>query len=273
MDVLSEINRIISARNSAFSAVEEFGISVPSDATISELPSLIREIDTDSLEEQIIDRTISGTYQNSEMTFVRSQAFKTCSQLTSVSLPQCSFVGGSAFASCTKLATANFEQCLSIHQYAFELCSKLKNVSIPNCSYIGAEAFHNCSYIQSFSAQNCLAIYSSAFDGCRSLTSISFPACQSIYFRAFYLCTQLSRASFPKCNLIQSLAFESCSSFKTLYLTGTTVVSLASSNAFKDTELLRNGAGRIYVRSSLVSNYKRATNWAYFSSKISSFTS
>lgn len=44
MSIQSEINRIISARDSSFNEIEAKGVTVPSGATIDSLPSLIAQI-------------------------------------------------------------------------------------------------------------------------------------------------------------------------------------------------------------------------------------
>ena len=83
---------------------------------------------------------------------------------------------------------------------------------------------------------------------------------------AFYKCNTLTNVSFPKATSIGSQAFDSCSVLTTLYI-GTelnTVCTLSNINAFKDCTNLTN----IYVPESLVDDYKSATNWSSYASKI-----
>lgn len=69
---------------------------------------------------------------------------------------------------------------------------------------------------------------------------------------------------------IGSYAFAYCSGLTTLYLTGSSLCSLAASTAFTSTGIGSN-KGYIYVPSSLVASYKAATNWAFFSNRIYSY--
>lgn len=56
MSIQSEINRIVSARDSSFTAVAEKGVTVPSGSTIDDLPGLIEEIQgTPSLQSKSIE--------------------------------------------------------------------------------------------------------------------------------------------------------------------------------------------------------------------------
>ena len=48
MSIQSEINRIIDARDSSFTAVASKGVTVPSGSTINDLPGLISLITTDA---------------------------------------------------------------------------------------------------------------------------------------------------------------------------------------------------------------------------------
>ena len=54
-----------------------------------------------------------------------------------------------------------------------------------------------------------------------------------------------------------------------LILSGSSLCTLANSNALLNASLIQNGTGYIYVPSSLVDAYKSATNWTYFSNQIS----
>ena len=74
-----------------------------------------------SAEDSIIDRSIS-VYENSRVTKIGSYAFYKCSNLTTVSFPQCTSIGTTAFSTCSSLITVNFPQCTSIGTSAFYGC-------------------------------------------------------------------------------------------------------------------------------------------------------
>ena len=82
---------------------------------------------------------------------------------------------------------------------------------------------------------------------------------------AFYKCNTLTSVSFPKATSIGSGAFNGCSNLTTIYVgTNTSTVCTLSSDAFSDCTKLAN----IYVPATLVNEYKKATNWSSFASKI-----
>lgn len=139
----------------------------------------------------------------------------------------------------------------SIRSYAFIYCSNLQSVNFPNCSHIESYAFRYCSNLQTVSFLNCNYVGSYAFANCYNLQIVNF----------------------PKCSHIANQAFRSCYNLISLYLTGTSVVSLPYSNTFSSTPIAgySTSAGRygsIYVPASLFNSYKTAANWSYFSSRF-----
>ena len=107
----------------------------------------------------------------------------------------------------------------------------------------------------------------------RTLTSYTNSAVSSIGANAFNGCTSLTTVSFPMATYIGTYAFSGCFNLKSLYLTGSSVCSLAHSNAFLSTPIggystSAGTYGSIYVPASLLASYKSATNWAYFSSRF-----
>ena len=134
----------------------------------------------------------------------------------------------------------------------FAYCNnKLSNINFPACTSIGSYAFCNCT----------------------DLTSVNFPACTNIGNSAFTFCYNLSTVSFPVCTSINSKAFCECFNLTSLYLTGSSYVSLANSNAFSYTPIGGSSStagqyGSIYVPASMLASYKTRTNWTYFSSRF-----
>ena len=181
-----------------------------------------------SAEDSIVTNTISS-YTNDRVTSIGNYAFYSRSKLTTVSFPKVTSIGSSAFYYCTSLTTASF----------------------PVATSIGSAAFYNCA----------------------RLTTASFPVATSIGSFAFYYCTNLTTASFPKATSIGSSAFLNCYRLKSLYLTGSSLCKLSASNAFASTPIGGYSAsagtyGSIYVPASLLTSYKAATNWTYFSSRF-----
>lgn len=221
----------------------------------SQMASAIMSIPYDSdhdTEDGIIDKSISGSYTNSRVTSVGASAFADCINLANVSFPSCASVGSHAFENCTALASANFPECTDIGSYAFDNSYSLSTMSFPVCEAVGHSAFNNCI----------------------SLESASFPACSTIGANAFAGCTNMTNASFPVCASIGASAFYKCFTMTSLYLLGSTVATLAASNAFNSTPFMgyvssTSGVwGSIYVPASLLDSYKIATNWAYYSNRF-----
>lgn len=146
------------------------------------------------------------------------------------------------------LTTYTNDRVKTIGSYAFQYCSSLTNVSFPACTTIGSHAFQYCP----------------------SLTNVSFPACTIIDSYAFFGCSSLTNVSFPACRTIGSNAFYGCSSLTSIYLGASTLCTLSNSNAFSNTAIWST-KGSIFVRASLLSSYKTASRWSYFSNRIFSY--
>ena len=83
-------------------------------------------------------------------------AFKNCTSLSSVTIPQDSelyIIGQSAFENCTSLKTINLEvaeKLTTIEGKAFRNCSSIEEIILPkNLKDVYAEAFSNCSSLKS----------------------------------------------------------------------------------------------------------------------------
>lgn len=109
-----------------------------------------------------------------------------------------------------------------------------------------------------------------AFYNQNNLSIISFPKCTSIDSYAFYNCG-LQIVQLPVCTKICSSVFYQCTSLFRIYLLASSVCTLQNSNAFSNTNI-KSTSGSIFVPASLVSAYKSATNWTYFSNRIFSYT-
>ena len=163
---------------------------------------------------KLLDRTISGSYENSDVEYVGAYAFANCRYVSSVEFPTCSEIGMSAFYSCTVLTSVSFPECTSIGNNAFDYCQSLTTAVFPECISIGSAAFRSCARLSSVNTPKCVTIGNDAFQGCVTLTTVSFPKCTTIGSSAFaYL--RISSASFPECTTIGSYAFGSCNSLTT----------------------------------------------------------
>lgn len=242
----------------------------------------------------IIDGSISS-YTNTTMSTVRDGLFMKCGSLTTVNIPECKRVGGYAFYECSELDSAVFPKCSRVNDYAFYACSKMSTISFPTCGVVYAQAFARCSSITEADLPSCSAVFSSGFASCKNITSINFPTCLSVYNYAFNTCDNLTDVNLPACKILLNSAFSNCYSLstmslpaiedirpgvfmkcynlKSLYLTGSTVCKLSNSNAFTSTPIggysgSAGAYGSIFVPASLLTSYKAATNWTYFSNRM-----
>ena len=136
--------------------------------------------------------------------------------------------------------------------------------SFPNATSIGSYAFDNCHSLTTASFPNATSIGAYAFKGGYSLSTASFPNVTSIGAYAFHCCSSLTTISFPNVTSIGANAFYSCRSLKSIYFLGSSIPTLANSNAFSNV----HSECKIYVPSQLISQYQVASNWSYLTSRF-----
>lgn len=251
-----------------------------------------------SADTSVEDSLIAGdicVYENDRVTTIRQAAFASCSSLVEISFPKvtsigafafqdcyglltasfpaATYIGEKAFAYCSSIATASFPAATTVGYNAFQYCRNLTTASFPAVTSIGGSAFMGCSSLTTVSFPKAVLIGTAAFMNCSSLTAVSFPKAGSISKDAFARCAELTTASFPQATIIHNQAFSLCYNLKSLYLTNSSVCTLSASAAFFSTPIGGYSAsagtyGSIYVPASLLTSYKNATNWTYFSSRF-----
>ena len=215
------------------------------------------------------DKTISNAiipntipYNDTELpvTNIGNNAFKNCSSLTSVTIPnRVTRIGQWAFWGCSSLTSIAIPNSVtSISWDAFYGCSSLKSITIPNSvTSFQDNAFSSCSSLKSIivdignahydSRNNCNAIIDTAkntlitgcrttiipnsvttiggcaFFDCSSLTSITIPnGVTNIGECAFFACSSLKSITIPNSVIsIENLAFERCECLQDIQFQGT----------------------------------------------------
>ena len=140
--------------------------------------------------------TIPSTLGGYPVTSIGDEAFRDCSGLTSVTIPEgVTSIGVGAFYNCTSLTTVTIPSSMtSIGWSAFQGCNSLTSVTIPKgVTEIGWHAFYGCSGLTSVTIPSSVtSIGWRAFYGCSSLTSVVIPSSvTSIGDEAFSGCSNL----------------------------------------------------------------------------------
>lgn len=206
---------------------------------------------------------------------IGAYAFDGC-PLMSISFPSCEYVDEAAFAYCQSLQEVKLPVCTNIGNQAFVLCQSLTSVNLPNCRFVDTYAFGGCASLKTIKLPVCGDIAEGAFEECLSLETIDLPLCHTIGSEAFGGCASLKSVNLSVCMYIDNNAFADCTSLTTLVLGGSSVPHLMNSNAFSNTPMFKSSYtgqfGSIYVPAYLVSAYKTAANWNYYSSRITAIT-
>ena len=202
----------------------------------------------------VIPESITYLDYTHTVTGIGDRAFMSCSDLTSVTLPNSiKTIGYSAFAYSTSLASVNIgSNVTSIGMFAFDGCSSLDNFVIPNSvTSVGFSAFRGTAW---YDAQpdgfiyldnwllgfkdieptedtviedGTIGIASHVFRGCNGLTSIEIP--NSVLYlgsSAFWNCRNLTSVTFGNgVKEIGASTFSGCISLTSLTL-GSNIASI-----------------------------------------------
>ena len=228
------------------------------------------------------------------VTSIGNYAFYYCHSLASITIPDgVTSIGNYAFYHCYSLANITIpDGVTSIGSYAFRNCNSLASITIPDSvTSIGDYAFNGCYSIASITIPNSVtSIGKSAFNGCYSIASITIPdSVTSISSYAFGYCYSLASITIPdSVTSIGSYAFQSCQSLASITIPDgvtsigayalsscygmryydfsacTAIHALSNRNAFNDIP----SDCQMLIPSTLYNNWKTATNWATYASKM-----
>ena len=125
------------------------------------------------------------------------EAFRGCSSLTSVTIPDSvTTIGKRAFAWCESLASATIPDSVTeIGDAAFNGCRSITDITIPNSIItISEDTFYGCRSLTNVTIPNSvITIDEEAFASCSSLTSVTFGnSVQNVKNKAFTDCTSLT---------------------------------------------------------------------------------
>ena len=178
----------------------------------------------------LLDGSISGEYFGDKIIGLKMGAFAQCTNLTYVSLPNCTTFSG-------------FRQ--------FSGCSKITAINLPNLATIsdGNQSFSHMVGVGEISLPSLTKISGSnaTFTNCQNVKKIKLPLLSG--------------------STIGGSCFDNCYWLDTLVLGGDTLNPLANTNAFRNAGIHGNGLS-VYVPDNLVDTYKTATNWTAYADKI-----
>ena len=206
------------------------------------------------------------------VTSIGNTAFDACSSLTSITLSNSlTTLGYRAFAD-TSIESVTIPDSVTTMgdsengSEVFAGCTSLSSITIPSgITEIGNGTFENCQGLTNITLpDNITSIGSSAFAYCTSLSSITIPSgVTSIGYNAFGGCTSFTSIIIPSgVTSIDADAFNGCESLTSITVEATTPPTLEPS-AFDWTNDCP-----IYVPAASVEDYKAATNWSDYASRI-----
>lgn len=171
-----------------------------------------------------IPESISYTGHNLSVVGIAEAAFKDCSSIVSIHIPNTiTTIESEAFSGCSSLVSINLPDSIThIGLASFKDCSSLTSLHLPNSVIsIGSNVFRGCSSLASITLPNSITkIESGVFGECEVLTSINLPeTIMSIGSEAFSGCTSLVSINLPNSIAnIGSASFKDCSSLTSLNL-------------------------------------------------------
>ena len=143
--------------------------------------------------------TYNGTTYS--VTTIGGNAFRDCSGLTSVTIPNSvTSIGSGAFSNCSGLTSVTIPNSVtSIGESAFNWCSGLTSVTIPNSvTSIGRNTFCNCYRLTSVTIPNSVTeIGNYAFYRCTGLTSVTIPNSVTSIGESAFTQTSLTSVTIP----------------------------------------------------------------------------
>ena len=155
MSIATELDRIIQAKDDIKTSIENKGITVPSNALISDYSTYVDSIPTGSgitMKDYMEDSIVTLDLTDTGVLRIKNYAFYKSATLQTIILPDSVyFVGSYAFNSCVGVESVIIGNgCTSLDNYSFAGCSSMLTFVIGNgLTEIKQSAFLNCSSLQS----------------------------------------------------------------------------------------------------------------------------
>lgn len=231
-----------------------------------------------SIEDGLIDGSISGEYENDRIIEVANYGFAYHTNLTSLSLPNCTTPKSYAFAECTELTELKLDNLTEIGVGQTGLCSGCKNLKTfyaPKLTGLGRAAydqyFTNCP-IEEFEfpllqTWNTACNSATFYPKLKCLRKETLPLLTAMNNYAFQNVTSLTFVDLYITS-IGRYVFRNCASLNTIILRKEkSICTLTATEGISGTKIA-SGKGFIYVPKELLETYKTATNWSAYAEQI-----
>ena len=137
-----------------------------------------------------------------------------------------------------------------------------------NCKTVTDTAFITCMNAMHLELPSVTTIGQASFKNGLDCESVELPEVTSIGYNCFGV-TKIRCIELPKCTSIDTHSFYYDNRLKVIALPGDTLCTLGGSIMYMSVNFsAADGPGRIYVNDALVDDYKAATNWATWASRI-----
>lgn len=146
------------------------------------------------------------------------QPFRNCNSLVNITLPKATTFGIYAFYECGQLVSASLPKAISFTDYAFTSCTKLTTVYMPEATTFGNSAFNGCIKLKNVTLTKAKTFGRAAFLDCDSYTDIQLPAATTFGDYAFGNADGLTSIYLPEATTFDEAAFYNCTALETAYL-------------------------------------------------------
>lgn len=121
--------------------------------------------------DKLVNRTITS-YSSDTLTSVGSNAFQSCSKLTTVSLPNATSLGLSSFNACSSLVSIEVPKVTSITTQTFYGCDALETLNLPSVKTTGTQGVRHCDKLTRVDFGAVTNIGALTFDSCPLLDTL-----------------------------------------------------------------------------------------------------
>lgn len=239
-----------------------------------------------------IDGSWTGEFVNSEITSIREGSFYN-THITAIDCPNVIRLESYALAVCYDLQKINLPKLQFIDSYSLSFGTinmlggnkYIEYIDFPELIWMNSDSsLVGCANVEELNLPKCEKV--AGLSGFNSLKKLVLPAvcalynvlgyCSSKYTLQTVICPNFGNTNknAKYSNRSMSFGINGTNNFRTLPLLDTFVIGgknyivpLTSENIFQGTPI-SDGTGYIYVRQSLIEEYKIATNWSQFADQF-----